>query len=420
VLAIALFALPMGAVVGKYVVDDERGELEQLANAAAVSASADIARGQRPGALPPTAADTKVAIYDTHGLRIAGNGPSTGDSHVKTALRDNRSSGVINTDIVIAVPITNDVSVLGAVWADTPRSEAYDRIGVIWLLMAGLALAALATAWLVARTLAARLSRPLEHLATTASTLGDGDFSVRYRRAGVTEIDAVGAALDATAVRLGDLLTRERAFSTDASHQLRTPLTGLRLGLEIALEDPRQDLRDAITTAIAGTERLQHTIEDLLHLARDSDRGATPLDLPLLLTELESTWSEQLAAAGRALVITIQRGTPAARASTAAVRQILTVLLDNAFNHGAGTVSLSARDAGKTVAIDVADEGPGITTPTAQLFARRPPNATGHGIGLALARRLAEAEGGRLHLSRPCPPTFTLLAPASQDHPDRG
>jgi signal transduction histidine kinase len=101
-------------------------------------------------------------------------------------------------------------------------------------------------------------------------------------------------------------------------------------------------------------------------------------------------------------------------ASAAAVRQILAVLVDNSVQHGAGTVTVTARDAGGALAVDVSDQGSGLAVPADQLFARRAPGASGHGIGLALARSLAEAEGGRLSVTRVAPPMFTLLVPARE------
>ena len=100
-----------------------------------------------------------------------------------------------------------------------------------------------------------------------------------------------------------------------------------------------------------------------------------------------------------------------ARASAAAVRQVLAVLVDNAARHGSGTVGVRVREAADAVAIDVSDQGRGVHEPEHVLFARRPATARPHGIGLALARRLAEAENGRLTLTRPSPPVFTLLLP---------
>ena len=90
------------------------------------------------------------------------------------------------------------------------------------------------------------------------------------------------------------------------------------------------------------------------------------------------------------------------------------MLLDNAATHGSGLVTVNIRNAAGALAIDVADQGPRIGAPEAELFARRSQRAAGHGIGLALARRLAEAEGGRLRLTHPVPPTFSLLLPAER------
>jgi signal transduction histidine kinase len=217
---------------------------------------------------------------------------------------------------------------------------------------------------------------------------------------------------------MGDLLARERAFSADASHQLRTPLTGLRLGLEAALESPGQDLRAAVTAAITATDRLERTIDDLLTLARDTTRTAEPLRLADLVGELHADWHGLLANTGRPLRITVPSHPPVAVAATAAVRQILTVLLDNATRHGNGAVTVTVRDISEALAIDISDEGPGITGPPEQLFSRRSPRTDGHGIGLALARSLAEAEGGRLTLTRSAPPTFTLLLPTRPEPDD--
>jgi signal transduction histidine kinase len=103
---------------------------------------------------------------------------------------------------------------------------------------------------------------------------------------------------------------------------------------------------------------------------------------------------------------------PHAQASESAVRQVVDVLLDNAVVHGTGAVGLVVRDAGTTLAIDVTDEGGG--PPDAdEVFRSRGGGSPGHGIGLALARALAEAEGGRLVLSRARPPVFSLLLPAA-------
>jgi signal transduction histidine kinase len=225
----------------------------------------------------------------------------------------------------------------------------------------------------------------------------------------VPEIDDVADSLSRSAHRVERTLARERAFSTDASHQLRTPLAGLRLQLETALEGPDTKLRHAIGTAIGAADRLELTITDLLALSRDTLAGDRELPLPALLDEVRRDYHANLAAVGRRLDVRAHPDLPSAAASRQATRQVFGVLLDNALQHGHGTVTVIARETTEALAVDITDEGR-IEAPE-QLFVRRSPNAAGHGIGLALARSLAEAEGGRLRLSAQAPTTFTLLLP---------
>lgn len=412
VVAITLFGLPLGVLVARYYLGDELAELERVASSAAVDGAGELLRGQTP-VTPATEPGTDIALYDATGARIGGNGPDRADAVVNQAAAGQTQSDSTGERLVVAVPITDQQTVVAVVRADTPRTEAYPRIGAAWLVMAGLGSVAVLLTWLLARQQAARLARPLEELSAAAGALGAGDFSMRSSRSGVSEIDSVGATLDRTAERLGTVLARERAFSADASHQLRTPLAGLRLRLEAALEDPGADLRAVLADGIADTGRLDATITDLLALARDIGGSPEPLDTARLLEEVRQGWHGRLAEAGRPLRIVADPDAARVDASTAAVRQVLTVLLDNATQHGTGAVTLAVRSADGALAFDVTDQGPAVAAPDGELFARRAPGAAGHGIGLSLARSLAEAEGGRLRLSNPAPPTFTLLLPVS-------
>jgi signal transduction histidine kinase len=412
-LAIVLFGLPLAVGVVAYLLGDERAELERGADVAAITVAADIATDRVPATLAgiDTTEDDAgtLALYDSTGARVAGSGPAVADAPVRAAVGDRPVSGDAAGELVVAVPVHVAGHPPFVVRAGTPRSEVYRHAALVWAAMLGLAVVALAAVWLLARRSAARLAGPLERLAVTARELGEGDFSVRGPRSGVEEIDAVGGALNSTAERLGTLLDRERAFSADASHQLRTPLAGLRLALESAIESPGRDPRAAIVAGLAATDRLQDTVDDLLALARDTPRAAGPLDVDAVLDEVGVQWRARRL--GRTLTTSRDPHLPVTMASGAAVRQVLTVLLDNAATHGRGRVSVAVRDAGGALAVDVTDEGPGIEVAEAELFARRSARAAGHGIGLALARSLAEAEGGRLRLTRPSPPTFTLLLP---------
>lgn len=136
--------------------------------------------------------------------------------------------------IVAAVPLLTGERVTGVLTASRSASGAAEDTRRAWLLLVALGTVVIIAALTAAILLARGMSRPLERLALAARRLGGGDFTARAPRSSVAEVDSVGAALDATAARLGDLVDRERAFSSDASHQLRTPLAALRIEIEAA------------------------------------------------------------------------------------------------------------------------------------------------------------------------------------------
>lgn len=215
----------------------------------------------------------------------------------------------------------------------------------------------------------------------------------------------MAASLAATGERVAAALSRERAFGADVSHQLRTPLTGLRLRLERAAAD---DETGAVEAALIEVNRLQDTIDHLLALSRDRQPARAQLDVAQVLTDCEARWFDRYELAGRALDITVAGALPVAAGSEVSVAQVLDVVLDNSLLHGDGPTTVLARAAPGGVVVEVADTGPGIPEDRLDaVFA--PHDGAGHGIGLGLARRLSEADGGRLLLVSGTPPTFHLV-----------
>lgn len=351
---------------------------------------------------------THFALYVRSGRRVAGVGPAEADAPVRRALRGNLADARVANETVVALPLYGNERVIGAIRASRPASLVDHRIRNAWLAIGVVAAFALAVAALLAWWQSRRLTRPIDDLVTSAAQLGSGDFTTRTQRAGIAELDELGAAMDATAERLGGLLERERAFSADASHQLRTPVTALRVAVETAIltnSDPRATLE----RLIEPIDRLAATVDGLLDLARDTHVERKPLDVIRLLNDLERNWHGPLAADGRPLRIATGAGLPSPNIAATAVLQVLDVLVDNAARHGSGVVTVTAREGREALVIEVSDEGAGLTD-TETPFTRR--SGDGRGIGLSLARTLAEAEGARLVLERPGPrPTFCIVIP---------
>jgi signal transduction histidine kinase len=395
---IALFGIPLAIGVRRLYENEAVLKLEREAAEAGIAVPASFSRTGDPVELPRPGGGVGLGIYGPNGDKLEGDGPAHADAAVSAALAGDVRSGRRSGALVVAVPVTSEEAVVAAIRATVSERSVDGRVHRAWLAMAALAAGALAGAGLLAWRQSRRLSRPVAALAENAARLGEGDFSVRAPRCGVAELDAAAGALNATAGRLGELVARERAFSADASHQLRTPLTRLRLGLESALATPGADHADVIGAALGDIDRLEATVEELLALARDVAPRRERLDLPALLADVERRWHGPLAAAGRPLRLAVEPGLPEVEASGTALRHILDVLLENAAEHGAGTVTVTARPTAGALAVDVADEGPGPPASEGDLFRRRSPTA--EGVGLVL--------------SRPGPgPCFTVLLPAA-------
>ena len=419
-LALVAFGVPLGGVVAQLVRKQAVLRLEREASRASVEVSVPLGASNDPTDLPAADAGTTLSLYNGVGVRVFGEGPVSEDQVTSAAAAGMVADGTVGDELVVAVPLVLNEEVVATVRAATPISRV-DRL--MWLAIGTVvvvALVVLAVSAVIAGIVAARLAAPVTALVSSMGRLRDGDLSARAPRSGVSELDAAAAALDDAAVRFGGMLERERTFSADASHQLRTPLAALRLNAEAALADPDPAAREErLQAVVAATERLERTVVDLLALVRNPEPGRERFDLVFLADEIVAAWHGPLAAAGRRLAVRSEADLPACRASRAAVSEILSVLVANALEHGEGAVEVrvAATDSGALL-VEVEDEGHLAVDPV-DIF-RRAPGPDGHGIGLGLARTLAEAEGARLWVE-PQPTTrFRLLLPSEHAPEDTG
>ncbi|WP_126383290.1 sensor histidine kinase [Actinomyces howellii] len=321
-------------------------------------------------------------------------------------------AAVVVAVVVLGVP-------LGGAWlslAFATSQDSDDRLEVVItvvLMVFVLTGVALLAAYVVAAKVSRRISAPLIYLAAEAEQLGSGQVRPRLRRSGIEEIDLVQAELVRSAERVAGRLAAERQFASDASHQLRTPLTSLSLRLEeIELMATDEEVREEARACIEQVERLTGVVEDLLQISRRTGGGTTEaLNLSDLFARQRDEWAPAFAEAGRSITLTDDIGLPVL-ASPGSLAQVLATVIENSLRYGAGATTVSVRSAngGHGVFVDVADEGPGVPDDLAPTVFER--HVSGHGstgVGLALAKDLVEADGGRIELSQRRPAVFSIL-----------
>lgn len=407
-LSLLLFAVPLGMFVRSQVVasglDGFAGTIEQTATLVDERSRTCAEVQVTLSALARE--DVRVTVFDRAGdprfvQRSAlqdGRLPVASEV-VERAAAGATGSALVDGHLAVAVPLSTPVCgerlVLQGV---THGDELAARVRRAWLLLALVVAGAVAAGGLVAAAAGRRFARPLEALADSARQLGDGDFTARAPRSGMQEADAIAAALDQTADRLGRAVSRGTAFAADASHQLRTPLTALRLHLESAratAEDP-----EALDAALAEADRLESTITELVELTH-LDAEVREVDLADLAAQRADGWRSRAEQLGRTLDVVTAPARCTVRPT--AVAQALEVLVDNALQHGQGHVEVRVTpptpDATEdAVRIRVIDEGTGLPADALSDRSDRGGLPVHGGRGLPLARDLVEAEGGRLVL----------------------
>jgi two-component system, OmpR family, sensor kinase len=222
------------------------------------------------------------------------------------------------------------------------------------------------------------------------------------------ELHRLGATLNAMLSRLEDAVSRERAFVADAGHELRTPLSILKLQLELALESgaSREELERGLRSATEEVDRLARLAEDLLVIAR-ADQGRLPLDkrrvdVRRLLGAVAARFAGPATGRGRPVTVEDTNGL-AVRADGERLEQALTNMVSNALRYGQGPVVLRPHERSTSVELHVLDEGDGFAPeflPRAfERFSRADPARSrgGVGLGLSIVKVIAEAHGGRAH-----------------------
>jgi signal transduction histidine kinase len=404
VAAVLLLGIPLGFVLGHQQANDAKAELIREANDLAKSLQARVSTG-----LPPPVRQFAAQLSDRYVIVTENN-----SKPIRIGVRPPSHQTVGES------ASTSDVRVT----VETNSSYVTNRVYGAGLQIGGLSLLAVTVAVVLALIQARRLARPMQELARAADRLGSGAARPLGRRYGIQELDRVAEGLDGSAQRITDLLSAERDFAIDASHQLRTPLTALSMRLEemIAAADYPDVVREEGAAALAQTERLTDVVSQLLGQAGRSIAGAPALaSVDEIVAQQVVEWEPAFRRVNRKLEVTGDKGLYA-YATPGGASQVIATLLDNALVHGAGAVTIRTSKTRRSVVIEVRDEGNGVPPELVPRIFERSVSGSpgGTGLGLALARTVAAADGGQVVLVRPRPAVFALFLPhGTADPPAR-
>ena len=323
-----------------------------------------------------------------------------------------RFSNDLDEDIVVAAaPIFDETTtggaggstttvVAGAVRISESLAEVNQSVrrSTIGLLVIGLA--GLVAGLVLAFGIAASIARPLRRLTSTARRLGGGDLGARTDNVGgAEEIREVGQSFDDMADRLERTVQAQREFVANASHQLRTPLTGVKLRLESVIDandDPSSQAD--LQAAEREVDRLSEIISRLLLMSRQIEAGdVTWVDLADAARRAVERWRDRAEHAGATLTVDGEDGV--AQANPTDVEQVLDNLLDNAIAYAPGPIKIQTGRRDGRVFLAVEDVGPGIPPEeiprvTERFYRGMGVRSGGSGLGLAIAKELAEKWGG--------------------------
>ncbi|GAB2702547.1 sensor histidine kinase [Nocardia thraciensis] len=404
-LTTVVLGIPLGFTAWQWVADITRGDLRARLDRMAVEI---VAQERDDGQVHGTLDLRSVRPLIPPGGRLTIVYPTPEDA----AMRVDVGVAQVDDPVVESLSMGTSGSLRLEVPAAPMHSMQRQAVGAVALV----ALASLAAGAAVAVVTARRVADPLRDVAARAARLATGDFRLDARRHGITELDRVSDVLDSAAVEIAGRLQREHALVADVSHQLRSRLTAVRLRLdELSVHDDPDVVHEA-EEAMAQVDRLTAAIDDLVRASRDEDADdREPVPVVAELRGVVAEWRHPFSEAGRRLILS---GDPmlTAPVTGSRLREAVAVLVDNALMHGGGDCTVSVRtvyggpDREPLVAVEVADEGDGVSDELApHIFDRGFSGAGSTGVGLALARALIEADGGRLELQRRRPALFAVF-----------
>ncbi len=423
VLAIVALLVPLGLSLRDRVDAEVRLQARSEAEVVAARATSLIAppRVVQLDALAARAARAvrgRVLIVGRDGRLLADSaGAARGRSYASrpeiasalggTVAQERRTSKTLNEEILAtAVPVFAGSRVGGAVRVTQSIAAVHSAVRRTWVGLGIIGGIVLALGLVAGSIIARRVSRPILGLDRAARRVADGDLTARAKVEGSAEQQDLARTFNGMTERISLLLAAQREFVADASHQLRTPLAGLRLRLEEARAEPTTATqREDLDAGLSEVDRLAEIVTELLELSRAGEGGrpAATTEVGAAVTRLAERWTAPANDAGCTLEVRIDDAAAPVACHPADVDRILDALVENAIAYAPGT-GILVETASNT--IRVRDGGPGLSEDEVQtVFDRFHRGSAGRGgpagtgLGLAIARELARRWGGDVTLT---------------------
>jgi signal transduction histidine kinase len=359
----------------------------------------------------------ELLVLNTTGHVVAQSGDPH-DNWSKTAAEENQSgepaTKLTKDRMIVVEPIDGRKGAqIGTIVLERPTDPLNQNIENLWLYLAALSGAAMVAATLIAVYIARWVGKPLARLDTAARRIADGELAVRAGTgSGPPEVRRMAATFNMMAGRLETLVHGHRAMLADVSHQLRTPLTALRLRLDLLAAESGS--ADAAELAGAQEEiaRLSRLVDGLLATARAESVTEQLVNINVVPAVAERVAAWQPVADGHGVKLVVEApgtrdgkdaGPPLIALGIGHLEQILDNLLDNAIDAlgDGGSVRVSVAASADGTTLTVADDGPGMTVQErSRAFLRfTTGNPGGTGLGLAIVHRLVTSNGGTIRLA---------------------
>lgn len=368
------------------------------------------------------AGGARVVVTDEQGIVVVTNDPEEnriGVSYLTRPEFQDAISGQISTGerisetlgltlVYVAVPVFSGQEIVGAVRLTFDKSVIDAEVRRQLIGIVTVALTTLLVGGILALVLSRTLARGLRELESASEAFASGDFSARAREdVGPSDMRALAGRFNAMAVKVAALVDTQKRFATDASHQLRTPITALMLRIEALRElvKPTKKTAERFDALEYEITRLNRLIDGLLALGRAGAEKEvlTEVDATTVVRERFASWEKLAHESGHTLSLSADDGLKI-WAVESAVENIIDVYLDNALSVSpeGSEVDVVLVGEGTRVMLSVRDKGPGLTAEESERafdrFWRGAQSYEGSGLGLAIVKQMADASDAEVSL----------------------